>query len=206
MSKKNISHIKDLTFDPRNARIHSERNIGMIADGLQEVGAGRSILIDENGEIISGNGLIEAASQAGITKVRVIESDGTEIIAVRRSDLKGKRKTRMALLDNRSQEVGGGWNTDVIKALNDEGVDLSGLWGKEELNILFEQEVKFGDDDPISPISDATKPEKTLERLIIWMPKDRYEQFFSRVQLIGQKYGIQDISEIIQKAVDIASA
>src|SRR5438105_4426082 len=100
-----VTHIGDLQPDPKNARRHNPRNIGMIASALQEVGAARSIVIDEDNNILAGNGTIEAAAQVGIERVRVVEADGNEIIAVRRSGLSKRDKKRLALFDNRSAEL-----------------------------------------------------------------------------------------------------
>src|SRR5437868_3621944 len=87
--QQKITHIGQLRQQPEglNARKHTPRNIGMIASALQEVGAARSIVIDEDGEILAGNGTIEAAGQVGIERVRVVDAEGDEIIAVRRSGL-----------------------------------------------------------------------------------------------------------------------
>ena len=82
-----LRHIKDLHPDPVNRRTHTPRNIGLITDALHQVGAARSIVIDEDDVVLAGNGVIEAAADAGITKLRVIEADGHEIIAVRRRNL-----------------------------------------------------------------------------------------------------------------------
>ncbi len=38
-----------LTPDPRNARRHGERNLHLIAEALKDVGAARSIIVDETG-------------------------------------------------------------------------------------------------------------------------------------------------------------
>ena len=76
------THLKDLAPDPRNARKHNPKNIGMISDSLRAVGAGRSIVIDEHNEILAGNGLCEAAAEAGITKVQVVDADGDTIMSV----------------------------------------------------------------------------------------------------------------------------
>ena len=54
---------------------------------LNELGAGRSILIDKNDNIIAGNKTQEAAIKAGITKVRVVETTGDELVAVKRTDV-----------------------------------------------------------------------------------------------------------------------
>src|SRR5512146_1681611 len=102
---EDIKHIGDLRPDPRNARKHNPRNIGMIEDALHEVGAARSIVIDEDGTILAGNGVVEAAASAGIERVRVVDADGETIVAVRRKGLTDAQKQRLALFDNRAAET-----------------------------------------------------------------------------------------------------
>ena len=45
--------------DHRNYRIHDENNKTLIKKSVDELGAGRSILIDSENEIIAGNGVYE---------------------------------------------------------------------------------------------------------------------------------------------------
>src|SRR4051812_16841863 len=82
-----------LTPDPRNARRHTPANLAALDQSLSEFGAARSIVIDETGTILAGNATVQAAKGAGITRVRIIESDGTDLVAVRRSGLTPKQKT-----------------------------------------------------------------------------------------------------------------
>jgi len=131
-----ITKIADLTPDRENARRHGERNVGMIVDALHEVGAARSIVIDEDGLILAGNATIEAAAIAGIERVRVVDADGETIIAVRRKGLTAEAKKRLALFDNRTAELAD-WNPDQLLADLEGGLDLSGLFGKDELDILL---------------------------------------------------------------------
>lgn len=132
----NPTHIKDLVPDPANARKHNEHNIGMIVDSLQENGAGRSIFIDEQNVIIAGNGTVEAAAEAGITKVRVVDTDGDEIIAVRRRNLSPEAKRRMALFDNRASELAS-WDADILKQLKESDADLSGIFTPDALDAII---------------------------------------------------------------------
>jgi len=134
-----INHIGDLKPDPNNARKHTQRNIGMIVDSLNQEGAARSIVIDENNIILAGNGVIEAAAIAGIENVQVIEGDGNTIIAVRRTGLTPEQKKRLALFDNRTAELAE-WDTDQLKIEFDAGL-LDGLFGDLELaEFGFEEE------------------------------------------------------------------
>lgn len=134
----NIKHIKDLTSDPRNARKHTPRNVGMIEAALGEVGAARSIVIDEDGVILAGNATIEAAAQAGIERVQVVEADGNTIVAVQRRGLTDEQKAKLALYDNRTAELAE-WDAGVLAGLAEDGLDLSGLFRDDELAELLQQ-------------------------------------------------------------------
>lgn len=93
--------MSNLKFDKRNYRKHSEKNKKLIRKSLEECGTGRSIIVDNNDEIIAGNGVYEQAKAMNIP-VKVIETDGTELIAVKRTDLKTSddKRSKLAILDN----------------------------------------------------------------------------------------------------------
>ena len=128
--------LEDLKQDPVNARKHNPRNVNMIVDSIQELGCGRSILIDEDGMIIASNATYEALVEAGITKVRVVEGSGDEIVAVRRIDLTKLEKARLALFDNRASELAS-WDTEVLVTLT--GIDnlFDNIFSDRELAVLL---------------------------------------------------------------------
>jgi ParB-like chromosome segregation protein Spo0J len=127
-----VTHIKDLVPDPGNRRLHSPRNIGMIVDALHKVGAARSIVIDEDNIIRAGNGTVEAAAEAGITKLLVVDADGTTLVAVRRTGLTDAQKRDLANYDNRTSETST-WDAEGLQVDLANGVDLSGLFTPKEL-------------------------------------------------------------------------
>jgi len=135
-SGKALMHIKDLVPDKANRRLHNPRNLGMVVDALHEVGAARSIVIDEDNVILAGNGVVEAAGEAGITRLRVIEADGQELIAVRRSGLTDAQKRHLAIADNRAGELAT-WNTEQLQADLRDGLDLAPFFFDEELKALL---------------------------------------------------------------------
>lgn len=95
-----------IKFDERNYRKHSDKNKELINKSLSECGAGRSILIDADNEIIAGNGVFEQAQELGIP-VKVVETDGSELIAVKRTDLgtQDEKRKRLAVMDNSSSDT-----------------------------------------------------------------------------------------------------
>jgi hypothetical protein len=148
-TEKGPTHIKDLRPDPKNRRKHTPRNVGMIVDAIHKVGTGRSIVIDENDEVLAGNATIEAAAEAGITRVRVVETDGETLIAVRRRGLTVKQKRDLALYDNRAAELAE-WDVEQLKEDIAAGEDLAAFFQQEELADLLAEpvEAKGGNTDP----------------------------------------------------------
>tara|TARA_R110000824_G_scaffold381763_1_gene574661 strand:- start:3661 stop:4269 length:609 start_codon:yes stop_codon:yes gene_type:complete len=162
-SKKEKTHIKDLIPDQTNRRKHNPRNIGMITDSLNAVGAWRSIAIDENDVVHAGNGVIEAAADAGITKLRVIEAEGDEIIAVRRRGLTDEQKRMAAMYDNRTSELAE-WNIEQLKADAVDDLDLKPFFFEGELESLLDQaeDVNLNDFFQSDTESKSTDDGKTL--------------------------------------------
>lgn len=94
-----------ISFDKRNYRKHSDKNKTLINKSLKECGAGRSIVIDNEDNIIAGNGIYEQAQKLKMP-VKVIETDGSELVVVKRTDLAtddDKRK-QLAVMDNSTSD------------------------------------------------------------------------------------------------------
>lgn len=95
----------ELKLDHKNYRIHDENNKKLINKSLQETGAGRSILIDNENEIIAGNGVYEQAKKLNIP-IKIVETNGKELIAVKRTDLQtnDKKRQKLAVFDNSTSD------------------------------------------------------------------------------------------------------
>ena len=113
-----MTTIKDLRFDDKNFNKHTEFGMSLLEKSLNQFGAGRSVLVDKDNNIIAGNGIVEAAQNAGITKTRVIETDGTELVVVKRKDveLNSRQGREMALADNATAAVDLDWDDEAIKS------------------------------------------------------------------------------------------
>ena len=142
----NPSALKDLKHDHKNARRRTDRSSRLIAESLKRYGAARSIVIDEENRILAGNGTIEGAKAAGIKNVRVIETDGTEIIAVKRVGLTEDEKIGLALADNRTSDLSE-WDGAMLHQISEEH-DISTWFDKEELDELFGIEDTINEDSP----------------------------------------------------------
>lgn len=130
------THINELKPDPENRRRRTARGARMLVDALGKVGAARSIVIDEHDGVLAGNGIVEAAAEAGITKVQVVEADGDTIIAVRRRGLTDEQKRDLALFDNRTGELAE-WNPEQLADDAANGRELAPFFDESELKKML---------------------------------------------------------------------
>jgi DNA modification methylase len=187
-----IKKLKDLTPDSKNANKGSERGQSMIENSLRQYGAGRSILIDKNGVIIAGNKTAENAGSIGLEDVIVVQSDGTKLVAVQRTDLdltKDKAAKELAIADNRSNQVSLDFDIDVLKELGEE-IDLEKFWTTDELGTLLAIEILpaelLGDEDSVPEV-----PEEPVTR-----PGDLYVLGHHRL-LCGDSMVITDVERLM---------
>lgn len=96
--------LQDLKFDKRNYRKHNDKNISLIRKSVDDCGLGRSIVIDKNNEIVAGNGLVSSISKD--TKIKVVETDGSQLVVVKRTDLdtNDEKRKKLAVMDNSSSD------------------------------------------------------------------------------------------------------
>ncbi len=139
MAEIKEAKLSDLVFDDKNFNKHTEYGMSLIEKSIRNNGAGRSILIDKNNRIIAGNGVTEIAGQIGLDDVQIVESDGTKIIAVKRTDidLDSKQGREMALADNATGAADLQWDADTIAEIESEFDIDAGDWG---VNLDFETE------------------------------------------------------------------
>lgn len=107
--------VTSLIADDKNFNKGSEVGAEMIRKSFQKFGAGRSILLDKNNRIIAGNKSVEFS---GIQDVMIVESDGTQLIAVKRTDidLDSPQGREMALADNASAKANIVFDAELVEA------------------------------------------------------------------------------------------
>lgn len=110
------ANIDSLVFDDKNFNKHNEYGMHLLENSIQKFGLGRSILIDKKNRIIAGNGVVETASQVGFENVIIVETDGNQIVAVRRKDidLDSAKGRELALADNATSKANIAWDFDII--------------------------------------------------------------------------------------------
>lgn len=147
--------ISDLKFDHKNARKRTDSSARLIQESLQRYGAARSIVIDEENRILAGNGTIEGAKALGLTKLKVVEASGDEIIAVRRSGLSEDEKVGLAIADNRAAELSD-WDAEMLQQLSEEH-DLEPWFEAEDLDELLKEA------EQLDPVEGNTDPDEVPE-------------------------------------------
>lgn len=125
---KEIKTAADLIQDENNYRKHSETNKARIRKSIDEAGLGRSVVIDADGVLIAGNGVQQVIDKD--TPVRVVETDGTELVVVKRTDLHtdDPRRKTLAFADNATADDVE-WDFEAIA--EDWTEDEAGEWGVE---------------------------------------------------------------------------
>ena len=147
-----------ISKDKRNYRIHTDENKDLIKKSLLECGAGRSILLDNENSIIAGNGVFEQAEELNIP-VRIIETNGKELIAVKRTDLAtdDEKRRRLAVMDNSTSDLSE-FDIDLLAEdfepieLVELGIDLGALKLNED-DIVDFPEIKSVDKEPFQQIT-----------------------------------------------------
>ena len=128
---QSVTSISSLHHDKKNARRRTDRSSSLIQESISRYGAARSIVIDEDNRILAGNGTIEGAKAAGIKNVRIIETNGDEIIAVKRTGLSEDQKVGLALADNRTSDLSD-WDQEMLHQLSEEH-DLTPWFNQSDL-------------------------------------------------------------------------
>lgn len=133
MSETKLIDIKELKFDEHNFNRHNDEGMSLLEKSIKENGLGRSILLDKDNNIVGGNGVTEKAIELGKTKVRIIETDGSELIAVKRTDLTldSEQGRKMALADNSVGHVNLEWNEKELKQAQEQWGFIPEEWGVE---------------------------------------------------------------------------
>lgn len=179
--------LSDLKTDQKNMNKHSPVGMKLLENSLQQLGAGRSILISADNEIIAGNGVAETAMQAGIDKTIVVETTGNELVVVKRTDIKSNSKEffKMALADNVVAQKNividaeaveavaeaydlGEWAGEVERpVINKEQpkVDVNEMYSVQRLNFSFTSEMYAKVVDKLGKVGMPTKEEALIKLL-----------------------------------------
>lgn len=151
MTKIIETNIESLVPDNKNFNKGTEYGDRLMDESLRKFGLARSIVIDKNNRIISGNKTAEKAADIGFTDVLVVEVDGNQLVAVKRKDidLDSAKGRELALADNATGKANLAWDESLIEEVSQEwnfepqdwGVDVSQQEEPEQEELSGKKEI-----------------------------------------------------------------
>ena len=110
--------IKDINTiaSTKSYNLGTSKGRRILKRSIKTFGCTRPIVVDRYNNVIVGNHTYEAAKEAGIKKVLIIETTGEELVAIRRTDIdiETKKAKEIALVDNLASELNLDYDTDYI--------------------------------------------------------------------------------------------
>lgn len=139
--KTKMMQISDLTYHPENVRKHPKAQMEELKRSIKQFGLYKPAVVDEDGYILAGNGLVKAAEELGEKEVPVYEM----------TELTKDQKRKLMLADNKIFTLG----VDDYDAIDEvmskvEDFDIPGF-SREDLEAIYGQgqddAEKFGVDE-----------------------------------------------------------
>jgi DNA modification methylase len=201
---RSISSTRDLVLDDRNANKGTERGLGLLETSLRRYGAGRSVLADRNGRVIAGNKTVERAVEMDLP-VRVVQTDGRELVVVQRQDLdlkKHKAARELAVADNRVAELDLDWDVDALRTLRDGGLEFEPFFLPDELADLLDEEIDGPIETEVPPIDRATELEAkwSTSRGQVWTIPSGTRPAVAHRLMCGDSTSESDVQQLLLKA------
>ncbi|MEA1050473.1 ParB/Srx family N-terminal domain-containing protein [Lamprobacter modestohalophilus] len=142
----------------RNARTHSDEQIGQVAASIREFGFTTPILRDEDGTVLAGHGRLAAAQRLGLTEVPVITARGWS-----------EAKKRAYVITDNKVALNADWNYELLSA---ELEDLKGFefdlsltgFSDGELSNLLNADWEPPGQEPLETDEDSEDPDEEQER------------------------------------------
>lgn len=153
-NKKTLSICKENKSFNKGCRFFS-----FLVESIRKLKCGRSIVVDKDYNVICGEKILKAAHIAGIKKIIVVETNGDELVVVKRNDIAPNSTTALELsfVDNLIQEKNLQWDTDLLLDTISENISFNPhKWGGYECLV---KELKIEDllKDDVEKIYRTTK-------------------------------------------------
>jgi 16S rRNA G966 N2-methylase RsmD len=193
--------ISDLTPDPSNANVGTERGLSMLDDSLSVSGLGRSIVTDKHGVIIAGNKTTERAIDRGFENAVIVHTRGDELVVVQRDDLDladndpNNPARRMAYYDNRVAQMDLQWSPEQLLADVNAGFDFEHLFSAGELDALLAglngEPGAGGDANALMNHAEELRDKYQVERGQLW-------NIGQHRLLCGDSYSMDDVDRLTE--------
>lgn len=154
-----VVSIDDLVNDDHNFNRGTEEGQRLMERSFEELGAGRSVLLDRDNRLIAGNKSKDTARKKGIKRVIIVDTEGDELVAVRRKDvtLDSKKGRQLALADNATTQVNLSWDEAELTSMADEyGIDID-EWCVDLPDVEGATEEKEAEEDDFDENKDAVE-------------------------------------------------
>lgn len=136
--QRHLVPLDSLVPDPANARKHPERSLEAIQGSLARFGQQKPVVVDANGVVIAGNGLLEAAKRLGWKSIAAV-----------RTKLAGVERAAYAIADNRVAEFSQ-WDEEALRetlaTLSPDAAAAAG-YSPDELGAILRGAADLEDDE-----------------------------------------------------------
>lgn len=178
--------LTDIKADVKNANMHSEHGMELLGTSIEQNKFGRSILISGDDVIIAGNGTATKAGELGVQNVKIIETDGNELIAIKRTDIKSNTPEffKMALADNIVSQKNIVMDADVVEEIASEFAEVI-PWAEYIVNA--------------NGSGGADDPQVDLSKFSQWA--DSYAN--GAIRQINLFFTIKDHAKVLQQLIEI---
>lgn len=185
MTSKRITDYKPLARNPNKG---TQRGTGILDQSVRELGAGRSLLVDKNGVILAGNHAQEAFINAGIEDVIEVETDGNQIVVVKRTDMEADSTAgkKMAIMDNRTSEQGLAWDAIVLEEMLEEIKQDEGELDKYLTDLQEQIDIELDIDDAFGKLQDE---DRTPFRQMTFTLHDSQEETVTEALKLSKSMG-----------------
>jgi hypothetical protein len=144
MAKKAIKlekgKLSDFRPQDKNANAHTERGLKALDDAYGEVGYVAPMTAAASGELLDGSARLERAFDQFEDEALVIHHDGSKPIVMVRDDVEDAddpKAKRISYGANRIFEINLNWDSEVLAADIEKGINLSGLFELDELDEIL---------------------------------------------------------------------
>jgi hypothetical protein len=157
-SKQNLAIVyrttRSLSPDPKNPRLHSEKQVQQIARSIEAFGFNVPLLVDAEMQVVAGHGRLEACQLLGIMEVPTISLEHLTEAQARAFMIADNRLTENAAWDDRllAQQFKDLSEVELDFSLEATGFEMG------EIDVLVENlaPAAVGEDDPADAVPEPT--------------------------------------------------
>jgi hypothetical protein len=187
-----IQHIpiEQLKPDPKNARVHDQRNVASITASLRRFGQRKPLVVAKDYTVVAGNGTLEAMADLDVTHVWVSVFPGTVTEA-----------TAYGIADNRTGELAS-WDPELLMehlATFDAALLEAAGYDVDDLADLAE---RYGAPPGLDDLLAGGGADETLlwPVLRIQMPKPLLDRYHNLVDGMGDADEVEKFEQVIKWA------